>query len=179
MLDKKKFGVLIFQNFLHTRSYPTPGYGTRTSFWTPTTPTPSHALRPSLSLHNLESKTFTEVLIPVIRPPERHEVSPHQEAASAAALKISPSSNEKFPRRSYSVSDKNGFASFHKPTVPTVISPPAFRQIKSMRPAGSSGGSGSTPTSASPSPQTQHYKSFTAISRLSEISENVIFMECS
>merc|ERR1712032_1792517 len=98
--------------------------GTRTSFWTPTTPTPSHALRPSLSLHNLESKTFTEVLIPVIKPPKRHEVSPVT-GQEAAAVKISPNfPNEKIPRRSYSVSDKNGFAHFqHKPTVPTVISP--------------------------------------------------------
>ena len=153
-------------------------YGTRNSFWTPTTPTPSHALRPSLSLHNLESKTFTEVLIPTIRPPDRHEVSPQEPSPRSGVSKIS-SFNEKIPRRSYSVSDKNGFASFHKPTVPTVISPPAFRQIKNMKP-----GSGSNPRSppsstSSPSPQAQHYKSFTAISRLSEISENVIFMECS
>ena len=155
--------------------------GTRTSFWTPTTPTPSHALRPSLSLHNLESKTFTEVLIPVIRPPKRHEVSPVT-GQEAAAVKISPNfPNEKTPRRSYSVSDKNGFAHFqHKPTVPTVISPPAFRQIKNMKTS-----SGSNPRSppgsksGSPSPQAPHYKSFTPISRLSEISENVIFMECS
>ena len=34
---------------------------------TPTTPTPTSALRPSLSLHNLQSKTFTEILVPTIQ----------------------------------------------------------------------------------------------------------------
>jgi len=165
------------------RSHPTPSslYSNRnSSFWTPTTPTPSHALRPSLSLHNLESKTFTEVLIPTIKPPEKHEVSPQEPSPSRSSprvVKFSPSFNEKVvPRRSYSVSDKNGLQSFQRqPLVPTVISPPGcvFRQIKNGKFQPKS------PPSKSPSPQAQHYKSFTALGRLSNISENVIFMECS
>ena len=43
---------------------------------TPTTPTPSSALRTSLSLHNLASKTFTETLVPSIQAPVPHQVSP-------------------------------------------------------------------------------------------------------
>ena len=58
--------------------------------WTPTTPTPCSALRPSLSLHNLESKTFTEVLIPSIKPPV-HQVSPPVSAGKRSPLTISSS----------------------------------------------------------------------------------------
>ena len=36
---------------------------------------PSSALRPSLSLHNLASVTFTEVLVPSIQPPPSHQVT--------------------------------------------------------------------------------------------------------
>ena len=42
---------------------------------TSSTPTPCSALRPSLSLHNLESKTFTNVLIPSVEAPVGYEVS--------------------------------------------------------------------------------------------------------
>lgn len=98
------------------RSYPTPTpsslYANRNTFWTPTTPTPSHALRPSLSLHNLESKVFTEVLIPTIRPPARHEVSPQE-----------PS-----PRTPAGLSVRKTFGGG---PVPTVISPPRSNKKKS------------------------------------------------
>ena len=71
--DQDKCQHFKTQSILIFRSYHTPSVYSRNTFWTPTTPTPSHALRPSLSLHNLESKTFTEVLIPTIKPPEKHQ----------------------------------------------------------------------------------------------------------
>ena len=143
-------------------SYPTPSslYGAKNTFWTPTTPTPSHALRPSLSLHNLESKVFTEVLIPTIRPPQRHQVSPQEPSPrSPRLIKFSPSFNERNPRKSFpGPSDKNCLGSFERQTVPTVLSPPTSSTI---------------PSTAQP------FKAFSALGRLSEISENVIFMKCS
>merc|ERR1711892_1464028 len=62
--------------------------------WTPTTPTPCSALRPSFSLHNLASKTFTEVLVPSIKPPANHQVTPPQ-SASPKSPRFSPSALEK------------------------------------------------------------------------------------
>ena len=178
-------------NFLF-RSFQTPSYGKGNSFWTPTTPTPSHALRPSLSLHNLESKTFTEVLIPTIRPPLRHEVSPPEVSPRSPSLKVvkfSPTltcreHEERRPVRSHSVSEKMGGLSSHHQhqrvaAVPTVISPPGSRQFKTRSRTSSNPGVKTPPSSKTPSPQSGHYKSFTPIRRPTEISENVIFMECS
>jgi len=65
-------------------------FAPRYQSWTPTTPTPCSALRPSLSLHNLESKTFTEVLIPSIKPPV-HQVSPPLSAGKRSPRTISSS----------------------------------------------------------------------------------------
>ena len=173
------YKILIF------RSFQTPSYGRGNSFWTPTTPTPSHALRPSLSLHNLESKTFTEVLIPTIRPPEKHEVSPQEVSPrSPRVVKFSPTLHDGPPQRSFSMSERHEISRPmthpRNPTVPTIISPPGctfrtfnIKTIKS-RPASSS----KSPPIKPPSPA-QNYKSFTPIKRLTEISENVIFMECS
>jgi len=46
------------------------------TLYTPTTPTPTSALRPSVSLHNLNNKNFTEDFVPVLDAPIRHQVSP-------------------------------------------------------------------------------------------------------
>jgi len=59
--------------------------------WTPTTPTPGSALRPSLSLHNLASKTFTEVLVPSINPPDTYQVTPTNSESPNSPLLISSS----------------------------------------------------------------------------------------
>merc|ERR1711915_1069169 len=56
------------------RPFTAPSYSLALSK-TSSTPTPCSALRPSLSLHNLESKTFTNVLIPSVKASVGHEVS--------------------------------------------------------------------------------------------------------
>lgn len=149
------------------RSYPTPTpsslYANRNTFWTPTTPTPSHALRPSLSLHNLESKVFTEVLIPTIRPPARHEVSPQEPSPrTPRAVRISPSQSSPASPASAPPGCFNVRRTFPGQTVPTVISPPRGNKKKSPS-----------------SPHAQPFKSLAGLGRLSEISENVILMKCS
>jgi len=155
--------------------------------WTPSTPTPVSALRPSLSLHNLASKTFTEVLVPSIRPPDTHQVTPTSSASprSPNVLTLSPSSKGR------------GIVNLHQnlKTSPSpqhfkkTTSPPNLRHYKSKPSAYSSPkpikisrkkcSPVSQPTPKTPSPPCKTKRSFTSLSRLSEISENKIFMECS
>ncbi|XP_023323361.1 uncharacterized protein LOC111697549 isoform X2 [Eurytemora carolleeae] len=60
----------------------------------PPTPTPSSALRPSLSLHNLETRNFTEVLIPTLAPPSGHKVRPPVYSPISPPVKSSRITNQ-------------------------------------------------------------------------------------
>lgn len=71
---------------------PTTGW----TLYTPTTPTPTSALRPSVSLHNLNNKNFTENFVPILDAPIRHEVSPPTpRPSSLTVIKIPYNSNGK------------------------------------------------------------------------------------
>ena len=115
-----------------------------------------------------------------VSPAQDKEPSPR----SPRLVKFSPSFNEKISRSCSSVGEDKTICSppptktaptvMSAKTAPTVISPPSFRQIKTIKPLQQK-----SPPSKSPSPQAHHYKTFTTINRLSNISENVIFMECS
>lgn len=84
---------------------------------TPTTPTPSSALRPSLSLHNLASVTFTEVLVPCIQPPPSHQVSPPSSCSPRSPDARTPSSP----------SSPSSFTILSSPSTPSLSSPQASK----------------------------------------------------
>ena len=135
--------------------------------WTPTTPTPGSALRPSLSLHNLASKTFTEVLIPSIKPPDTHSASPKSPvvvwSSQDVTKKISivnfvelksyqqTSANENLPNM-----PRKSFSKLPKP----------LKSSENQQPP------------QSPSPPSINLRTFTSLSSLAKISENLTFIEC-
>jgi len=125
--------------------------------WTPTTPTPCSALRPSLSLHNLESKTFTEVLIPSIKPPDTHQVSPHNSASPKSPLIARKDGREQEKTKQES-------------ELPNVRNNKSTQSSEKLH---------ETKNINQIHPQTTKYhKNFELRSSLSEISENLIFLEC-
>ena len=126
--------------------------------WTPTTPTPCSALRPSLSLHNLESKTFTEVLVSSIKPPTIYQVSPHHSVSKRSPLIISPARTQ---RKISVVVFGRKISSQSIPAVPEQI----WTNIESSRPTNT------------PPPSSQSLHSYASLPSLVEIPENIPFME--
>ena len=127
--------------------------------WTPTTPTPCSALRPSLSLHNLESKSFTEVLVPSINPPTIYQATPPHSVSKRSPLIISPARTQ----RKISVVVFGGGRSCQSiPAVPEQI----WTNNESSRPP------------KTPSPSSTNLQSYGSLPSLVEISENIPFMEC-
>ena len=125
--------------------------------WTPTTPTPCSALRPSLSLHNLESKSFAEVLVPSINPPTISQVPPPHSVSNRSPLIISPARTQ----RKILVVVFGGKRSAQSiPAVPEQI----WTNKESPRP----------PNTPSPSSPSLH--SYASLP--SQLSENIPFMEC-
>ena len=134
--------------------------------WTPTTPTPCSALRPSLSLHNLASKTFTEVLVPSIHPPDTLQVTPPHSASKRSPLLISPS-----PRTPKKIS----VVIFGEANLSQFTSEQISNNYNSPKPDESIDRSGNHQHSPSAS---QNIGSYRSLPSLSEISENMTFMEC-
>ena len=135
--------------------------------WTPTTPTPCSALRPSFSLHNLASKTFTEVLVPSIKPPANHQVTPPQ-SASPKSPRFSPSAVEKNVKKT-----------------PMKSQPSKKDKLVLMHPISSKGhphknGESYQSPQITKSQAVKHnsLRPYTSLSSLSEISENLTFLEC-
>ena len=135
--------------------------------WTPTTPTPCSALRPSLSLHNLESKTFTEVLIPSIKPPDTHQVSPHNSTSPKSPLIIKQDIEEIRIRQKTALNDS-------KECNITTVKPINHIQGKTCK----------KKKILQAKPQTRKslkspvLRPYTSLSSLAEISENLTFLEC-
>jgi hypothetical protein len=129
--------------------------------WTPTTPTPCSALRPSLSLHNLESKSFTEVLVPSIKPPTIYQVTPSHSVSKRSPLIISPARTQK----KLSVVVFGGKASISSQSIPAVPEQ-IWTNNESPRPT------------KTPSPSSPNLQSCASLPSLVEISENIPFMEC-
>ena len=126
--------------------------------WTPTTPTPCSALRPSLPLHNLESKSFTEVLVPSINPPTISQVPPPHSVSRRSPLIISPARTQ---RKISVVVFGRKISSQSIPAVPEQI----WTNIESSRPTNT------------PPPSSQSLHSYASLPSLVEIPENIPFME--
>jgi len=125
--------------------------------WTPTTPTPCSALRPSLSLHNLESKTFTEVLIPSIKPPDTHQVSPHNSTSPKSPLIARKNMGEQKKTKQES----------EMPNVRNIKNIQCSEKLHEQK------------NISQNQPQTTKYhKNYEIRNSLSEISETLIFLEC-
>jgi len=165
------------------RSLTTPSsmFSPKLQSWTPTTPTPGSALRPSLSLHNLASKTFTEVLVPSIKAPGTHQITPPNSASpnSPRIVGLSPNLNERKlnkpqtnkvdPNTIISPSPKlriisTSFSSQIQPKSKKMCVKKNFRHPQ-------------PPPLNSPSQNSLNFRSYTSLSSLSEISENKIFVE--
>ena len=123
--------------------------------WTPTTPTPCSSLRPSLSLHNLESKTFTDILIPTIKPPPTIQIIP---SSKRSPLVISP-----VPRAPKKIS--------------VVVFGSDIKPNDSRFERKSSQASRSQKISESPSPASPSLHSYISLPSLTEISESS-FLAC-
>ena len=148
--------------------------------WTPTTPTPCSALRPSLSLHNLTSKTFTEVLIPSIKPPATHQVTPTPSASpkSPRVFRLSPSGEEKKMKKVATVlsdqtKDKNKMPKLRN-IDNNSCSKSAHKEPKISRKKNIH----QTKPQTLKSPKNLTLRPYTSLSSLSEISENLTFLDC-
>ena len=163
------------------RSFHTPSsiFAPKHQSWTPTAPTPCSALRPSLSLHNLASKTFTEVLVPSIQPPGKHQVTPPS-SASPKSPRVSPSiSLRKMPDAQQKIgtvvrkdlpSEKEMKGIGRRSSEKTKLSPPKC-----------DAGTGKTKmsTNIKPTPgKGLNLRPYTSLSSLSEISEKLTLLEC-
>jgi len=153
-------------NFGNKRSLTTP-CGIAPFRWTPTTPTPCSALRPSLSLHNLESKTFTEVLIPSIKPPDTHQVSPHNSASPKSPLILKQGIEERKVRKNPTSNDPN---KCNSNTVKSInhIQAKTCKKKKIIQ----------TKPQTRKSLKSPVLRPYTSLSSLAEISENLTFLEC-
>jgi len=160
--------------------------------WTPTTPTPCSALRPSLSLHNLASKSFTEVLVPSIKPPANHQVTPPQ-SASPKSPRFSPSVSDQKFKKPQTASPNFNRAFRSSPSVPKKIikSTPTFFNDSTKCKTSAVKHSGPLPPRPSrkknihqtkpqtlKSPKNIPLRPYTSLSSLSEISETLTFLEC-